>query len=305
MVKQIQPMKAPNESLTEAELPLLQYPVLVSPKIDGLRAMGKDNGPRSKTLRRFDNPWVNSFFNAPSLHGLDGEFVVGEPTGDDVIRRAGALRRHEGEPDAHWWLFDHYLEPTAPFRDRFKQKLMNALKQVPQPIRKRLHIVEHIFCKSPDEVLKAEERYLKMGFEGCMIRSITGTYKFGRATRKEGTLFKFKRFVDCEAQITGFEEGEHNMNEQEVQPDGSKKRSTKKAGKVKAGKIGTLLGIDLKTKQPVRINPAKMKHDERLYWFEHPEELKKQICTYRKFETGSKDKPRWPTWQCWRSKSDM
>lgn len=300
----IQPMKAPNESITEAELPLLTYPVLVSPKLDGLRAMGKDGGPRSKTLRRFDNPWVNSFFDSQALNGLDGELVVGEPTGDDVIRRCGALRRQEGEPDAHWWLFDQYRDASAPFSKR-NGSLASLLRQVPKNIRSRIHLVEHVLCKTPEEVLDAEERYLKMGYEGVMIRSVNGHYKFGRATKKEGLIFKFKRFVDREAKITGFEEGETNTNEQERNPDGSSKRSTKKAGMVKSGKVGTLLGIDLTTKQPVRINPAKMKHDERVYWFEHPEELKKQVCTYRLFEGGGTiDKPRWPTWQCWRAKAD-
>jgi len=65
---------------------------------------------------------------------------------------------------------------------------------------------------SAEELDAFEAACLRDGFEGVMLRSPSGRYKFGRSTLKENLLLKLKRFEDAEAQIIGFEELSHNAN---------------------------------------------------------------------------------------------
>jgi DNA ligase 1 len=54
---------------------LIQFPYLVSPKIDGLRALVKDGVVYSKTMKPIPTRRVQELFG--HLHGADAELTVG------------------------------------------------------------------------------------------------------------------------------------------------------------------------------------------------------------------------------------
>jgi DNA ligase-1 len=148
----------------------------------------------------------------------------------------------DGAPRFEFHVFDYAADPSKPYLERVGDLDMQILglqmesdrhdwlrPLVPSPIR------------SVEELVRYEEWCLDEGYEGVMIRSACGPYKFGRSTAREGYLLKLKRFEDAEAVVIGTEELLRNGNEQERDALGHAKRSKAKAGMVPGGTLGKLL----------------------------------------------------------------
>lgn len=73
------------------DLETLDYPVLVQPKLDGIRAVVKDGRLLSRTLKSIPNASIRAALERTVFEGLDGELVVGDPTADDCYRRMREL----------------------------------------------------------------------------------------------------------------------------------------------------------------------------------------------------------------------
>ena len=69
------------------DLDNLQYPVYVTPKLDGIRCLFKDGVALSRTLKPIPNKsiqvWAKQY--AKVLEGMDGELIVGPSTSPTVI----------------------------------------------------------------------------------------------------------------------------------------------------------------------------------------------------------------------------
>ena len=94
---------------------------------------------------------------------------------------------------------------------------------------------------SLNELDEANSTFIADGYEGSILRSPHGLYKFGRSTVNEGFLLKMKIFEDAEFKIVGFVEMMHNENEATKDALGNTERSSHKAGKVKSGILGSLV----------------------------------------------------------------
>ena len=142
------------------------------------------------------------------------------------------------------------------------------------------------------------------GYEGAMVRSIDGPYKFGRATENEGYLLKIKRFVDSEAVVLNCYELMHNDNEAETNALGRTERSTKKEGMVGAGTLGGFNVRDLKSGVEFSIGSG-FTADERSRFWERRGKLSGLVVKYKYFASGSKKRPRFPIFEGIRDKRDM
>src|SRR5262245_35069587 len=109
-----------------ADLSELRYPVLVSPKLDGVRAIRLGNRLVSRTLKDIPNKYVRNWCIEHLPEGLDGELLLRDWTApfSDV---SSAIMSIEGEPDFVFAAFDVLsLDPSdgrhfndEPFEDRF------------------------------------------------------------------------------------------------------------------------------------------------------------------------------------------
>ena len=221
------PLKAPNE------VPInypnyfkeLRYPLLVSPKIDGIRG-GSINGTvlskSSKPLRSYQVQKELSL-----LDFADGEIVEGNPTDHDVYNRTQSHVMSFNKPgDLKYYIFDTWspVYYSMPFEDRFAK-----IKEDVADLRNPQYIaLDHAFVHTEAELLEAESRFINLGYEGVMLRNPSGTYKPARATWREGIVMKLKRFVDAEALILGIYERMHNDNEQTRDEQGYAFRSSSK-----------------------------------------------------------------------------
>lgn len=266
----------------------LTYPVLCSPKYDGLRCLILDGKAVSRNLKPFRNTYVQQCLRYLP-HGLDGELIVGEPNRGNVLGRTqSGIMSTDGTPDFTYYIFDDFSK-AMPFVERHKW-LLNIVDD-------RVVRVPHVMITSHDHFIEYEQKTIDEGYEGVMVRSINGRYKYGRATHNDQILWKFKRFKDSEALVYGLEEGVSNQNEPTVDNLGHSKRSHHQENYVPAQRVGTILARDLTTGHELRVSPGEMTAEDRKYYWENQQELIGQTITIKYFEYGMLNQPRFCTFK--------
>jgi len=214
----------------------LQYPVYVSPKIDGIRALTIHGALYSRSLKLLPNRYIQSKAGA-FLHGLDGEIVVGQATHPNCMQNTSSgVMSYAGEPKFTYLVFDAYNCPGG-FSLRYNY-LRNAVA-----LNYNIHveIIKQEICNDQYEVESKMLEYSGQGFEGLMARSPNGLYKYGRSTVREAYLLKHKVFESEWGQVVGFEEFMHNANELKTDNLGYAERSSHKDNMVPMGMLGSLV----------------------------------------------------------------
>lgn len=295
-----------------ADLKNLKFPVLASPKLDGIRCLIVDGVPLSRNLKKIPNEYIQKFLSAiGEIDGFDGELVVGSATAEDLFRSttSGVMGR-KGEPDFTFWVFDVHDRPTAYFeRLEFIKERIAALHDITTvaayallgfgAVRFRIKVLPQRTIHNDEELIAYEAEQVELGYEGVILRDAAAHYKFGRSTTKEGILLKVKRFEDSEALVLGVEEEMFNGNVATTNELGRTKRSSAKAGKVGKGTMGALVVRDIVTGVEFNIGCGFTAKDrERTDWVD-------KVVKYKFFPVGVKDKPRHPVYLGDRAPGDM
>lgn len=289
-------MFRPMLSATLLDPERLTYPVFVSPKLDGIRCVIKDGKALSRNLKPIRNDHVQRMLTGLP-DGLDGELIVGSSTDGHVLNRTqSGVMSAEGTPQFKYYVFDNFGMSQG-----FEYRL-TSLEDIRHS---HIEVVPHYTANSVGNLLNYEQLFLDEGYEGLMVRSIGGAYKYGRSTTNEGLLFKFKRFRDGEAIVFGLREGVHNQNEATTDALGRTKRSNHQTNKIGSCRVGTIMAVDRETGQPLEISPGRMTADQRKFYWEYPEQIMDRIIKYKTFDYGTLNVPRFSTFQAFRDPADM
>lgn len=231
MTKKIQPMLA-----KKAEYDKIKYPVLATPKLDGIRCLMVDGKAMSRTMKPIPNKFIQD--KLKDLHGMDGELMV--KGGFNEV--SSGIMNSNGEPDFEYYVFDCYTS-GAGYQLRIKD-LEEAFQElhwvVDEDVVSRVKILKPVEITCEESLEAYLEECLSKGYEGIMIRQPCSPYKYGRSTVKEGYLLKVKRFLDSEGTLVDVIEGMTNTNEQQRDELGKSKRSSAKDGLVPAGIAGSV-----------------------------------------------------------------
>jgi DNA ligase-1 len=210
----------------------------------------------------------------------------------------------EGTPDFIWWVFDYWTGFSLPYQERYK-RMCDHMGADFLAAHSRVKLLPHTLINNEDELNQYEDVMVTAGYEGIMLRSLNGPYKYGRSTTNEGYLLKLKRFADAEAVVIGFEERMHNANEATVDERGYTKRSSHQANLVPTGTLGALLVRDVKTNVEFSIGSGFDDVTRKKVWDLRSGYLG-QLVTYKHFDIcGVKDKPRIPTFKAFRDRRDV
>ena len=288
---------------TDADLKTLRFPLLASPKLDGIRAVVRDGIVYSRSNKPIPNKFVQSRF--ANCEYFDGELIVGPPTSKSVYRDTVSVVMSDDKPAHHvgFYVFDHVNDIGADYgnRARWLAEAVQAGLNANPDASVCLH--EQVDIRHIDELLQYEHECLEDGYEGLILRDPNAPYKMGRSTVKEGYLLKLKRFVDAEATIVDCFEREHNGNEAKTDELGRTKRSSHKAGKTGRGDLG---GFVLRTADGVEFSCGTGFSDaERAEYWANRDRLVGQIAKFKYFPIGVKKAPRHPVFLGWRDKRDM
>lgn len=275
----------------EANLKVLKFPVLASPKLDGVRALVRDGVVLSRSLKPIPNRHVQTLYGRPELEGLDGELILGDPTNPETYRRTvSAVMTIEGDPDVDFHVFDRWDRDYP-----YNEVALSYGLTIP---------VCSTLIRTMEELEEYEVALLDKSYEGVILRDPQSPYKFGRSTVKEGYLLKLKRFADSEAEIIDFEELMHNQNEAHINETGHTERSTKQDGLLPAGTLGALVVRDIQSGVEFKIGTGFAAAERQKFWNLRAS-LRGLLVKYQYFPTGSKEKPRFPSFQGFRHRIDL
>lgn len=280
----------------------LRFPLLASPKLDGVRAFVLDGRVMSRNMKPIRNGYVQALWGKPEFNGLDGELGVGSPTDPAFFRTTqSATSRADGEPEVSFHVFDVFdgqplIGGGFSARYQWLHERVSKLRMF-HVADNRTTPVMHELIANIQDLDSYEVKCLEAGYEGCMIRSLDGPYKNGRSTENEGWLLKVKRFADSEAIIWEFDEKFHNANPAGVNELGRTHRTSHKDGKVLTGVLGALKVRGLQ--EPYKdiefdIGTGFSDMERELFWNTR-EALVGRVVKFKYFPSGSKDKPRFPT----------
>jgi len=272
-----------------ADLEALRFPLLCTPKFDGIRCLIRKKTPVSRTLKPIPNKHVRAVLSA-CPNGLDGELIVQ----NNYNKTQSSVMREEGEPNFEYHVFDVVMD--APYSERMK---VLAEMELP-PICKKVLPIE---IRTRTSLLAYETRCLQDGYEGVMLRDPEGPYKCGRSTEKEGFLLKLKRFTDAEAKIIDYEELMHNENPLTYDTRGYAKRASCQENLVPAGTLGCFIVEDDAGRQ-FKVATGMTAEQRQEYW-DNIEDYIGQFVKYKFQEHGTKDLPRFPVFLGFRSVEDM
>ena len=279
------------------ELPI-RYPVICSPKLDGIRCLVLNGQAMSRKLKLIPNEHVRkSLAGLPD--GLDGEIL----SGATFQACSSAVMSHDGTPDFAFHVFDWAPGDLAEPYDRRILELETWSARTVHPC---LRVVPTVRIEDEATLLAYEAKCLAEGFEGVMIRDPKGPYKCGRSTEREGYLLKLKRFTTDEAYVIGFTELQHNTNVAEKDALGYTKRSHAKEGLQGAGTLGNFLVRDVKTGIEFEIGCGRgLTQILRQEIWTQRETFLGRIVVYKHQPTGVKERPRFPVFIGFRHPDDM
>lgn len=286
----------------------INFPVLASPKIDGIRFLVVDGQAQSRSGKPLPNRQFQEFIydHRHELESCDGEVVTGlDPACTDTSngtlfnRTQSHIMSRDALGDFSLHFFDKFAQPDFPFRFRTHSASSHVLA-LKHP---KVHYVKHTILNSPEEVVQYEEAALLAGYEGIMLRNPFASYKYGRSTLKQQGLVKIKRFVDDEAVVVGFVPLARNTNPIVLDAFGLAKRSSHQAGKVADELLGKLIvkhskygefcvgsGFDMNTREIV---------------WNRKEDYLGRIVTFKYQPHGTMNAPRAPIFKGFRSRDDV
>ena len=312
------PLNSPADTPTFFED--IVFPQLVSPKIDGIRALVRpvelkeflsleetntidvQNVVLSRNLERLRSNQVQKWFS--NMLWCDGELAY-NPTASDCLNVTQSYVRSRDKfcETLKYYVFDYCEDAAAelPYFER-QLKLEEVVTRMKNP---HVEIIPQIHVDTVEELLAIEANFLEQGYEGVMFRNPIGHYKHNRSTYRENLIYKLKRFKDAEAVIVECIEGKENLNTLETDARGYAKRSTNKEFMIGNGRLGKFRVRDPKTGEEFLVAAGVLKIPEREYVLRHAEKFIGKTITYRYFDYGIKDERRFARFIAFRESWDM
>jgi DNA ligase 1 len=290
----------------DADLKLVKFPVYVQPKIDGVRALHINGSFCGRSLKPFANKNLMGYFNRPIFSGLDGELTIGSLLDGETCRRTtSGTNTIDGPPGSE---FVYNVFDIGQYNRTYEARRAE-LRAYVDDLRStdicNVRLVSIDWANNANEVLELHAKYLALGYEGSILRDPKGHYKSGRGTAREAAFLRIKDFHDAEALVLSIEESDENLNEATINELGHTTRSSHKENKRKNGMLGRMICRDITTGDTITVAPGKMTHEERKFYWENPDEVVGKLVKYKTMGYGKKDKPRFPTFQVFRSEIDM
>ena len=208
------------------------WPVMVQPKLDGIRCIIRREGDelvaRSRNGKVFDTleyllAELNGLFQRYPFLVLDGE-LYNHDYKDNFNKIISLVRKKKPDnPAEKWdetlkeaydsiqyWVYDIPQifmsdDMDTPYHERTFGFIYDAMEIYHWP--DCLYYVSNKWCPNHDMVQQAHKEYINAGFEGSMVRINKG-YENGRSK----SLLKFKDFQDAEYLVIGIDEGEGNRS---------------------------------------------------------------------------------------------
>jgi DNA ligase 1 len=301
------PLLAPNEQI---DLAILQYPLLGSRKLDGIRCIFKDGEMITRNLKHFPNIKLRQNFEPLKKYSydnniiLDGELLAESLTFNEL---SGLCRQLDKElpKDLYFYCFDMIKDSmfNIPFNVRTKE-LQNMFFKgnfASYPMK----VLEQRLYKTMEEIEIDFKITIENGnCDGLILRNPSSKYKFGRATLKENIIYKLKQYQTFDAQIYGIVQAtkvrdgvETTINELGRSVTSKKQADRRLIEKASAFEVLYTNG------QVLKVTLAMTDEEKEEIWKNQKSYLGKTI-EYKGMLIGAKDLPRHPVFLRYRNDKD-
>ena len=288
--------------LLSCEVPLdkVKFPIYISTKFDGIRALVIDGVVYSRSLKPIRNKHVQKLFGKSEYNGFDGELIVGDIYAKDVFQKTtSGVMSEDGTPDVRFYVFDLWNLPDADYESR--QRVLQDLLLQDETMSSIVYTMIHK-CHNKESLEFFLNHEQKVGGEGLIGRNPKGTYKYGRSTPKEQLSIKFKFFQQEDFEVVGFNERMHNTNEQKRDELGYAERSSARDGLVPTNTLGSLV---LKYNDTTFSCGTGFDDKLRKEIWDNKEAYLGKLASIRYMSVGSKDLPRCPSFVWFRHTEDI
>lgn len=291
----------------------VRFPKIASIKLDGIRILCRQLRTWTRSNKEVPNKHIRELLSRPEYDGFDIEFIVGPPNAEDVFdRSSSAFRREVDIPtDYKFYVFDYIPDgyETVPYEERIRQLVdkITALNDTRFEVRVDPVFIPHVgtLIHNGDELDTLYSKVLDDGYEGLILRDPTGYYKYGKGSPVDQSILKLKPSEDSEAIILELLEARTNLNEAFTNELGGTSRTSHQENKVGNGMVGKFLAMDIYSGAVFKLSAGQMKHPERVYAFENPDDYVFHIATYRFMPIGIQEKPRMNRYLRLRSLADI
>lgn len=295
------PMLAPNQ---EVDLNNINYPILASYKLDGIRCLFIKGEMLSRSLKPIQNKQLREKMKPLADYSkehdviLDGEIYSHELTFQEItrfvmtqdfeekrsIKKFGKIL--EIPESLKFYCFDCVKENN--FSQPFAERLANVTLELPI-----INWVSQITMWKKTDIEEYFDVALKAGFEGLILKSDCGKYKCGRGTIKEGLIYKVKPFVTFDAEILDvIQATEVDQNaEKKINELGRSVTSKKKGDRILIEK-SSAFEVEYKGLK-LKVTLAMTDEEKEEVWANREQYIGK-IIEYKGMLVGSKDVPRHP-----------
>lgn len=283
----------------------LPFPVLATPKLDGIRCLKVGGRALTRSFKSISNRHAREWIEANLPDGVDGELMLRDGTFSETT---SAIGRRDGQPDFVFHIFDCVCDGNLhePYRRRVAdlEGLLGFSESDPRS--RHLVFVTPTVVRNSAELLAYEEGCIAAGYEGVMVRTPDSPYKCGRSTEREAWLLKIKRFEDAEAVVLEPYEGMTNQNTAELDAFGRTKRSLAQAGMIGRGELGGFIVRHLSTGVEFRLGYNHVVGGiDRVTLWQARQSLIGRVVKFSHQPSGAKEAPRFPKFIGFRETWDM
>ena len=298
------PITKPMLAASLENIDSIKFPVYVTPKLDGIRCLKIDGNIVSRTFKPIRNAELAAAVKDLLPDGSDGELIMGG-TFQNTTSMVMSADKTIGNEKAYFYWFDYVLDDNKKTYLERIDDMKKFVEEHPEILTASpVKIVPLIPTEinTAEELVQYESEVLEKGFEGVMLRTSHGPYKFGRSTLKEGSLVKMKKFDDDDAIVIGFISSSSRRMLPTKDEFGYAKRSSHKDGKIDQDTLGSLIVVWRETEFSIGSG---FTAEQRKEFWDQRNNLIGKLVKFKYFATGMKEAPRFPIFLGFRHPDDM
>lgn len=192
---------------------LLRFPVDVQRKFDGVRCLAYREGNEVLLISRNGLQWTAPHIAKaladilPEDCVLDGEMYVHGVGFQTITSWVKRLQPETEQVEFHIYDCPEYNGITEESWSVRKQHLAEVMRNAKKP----LILTDTYSASSEKEIKTLQKQFVSEGFEGAIVRILTGIYKYGE---RSNYVLKVKDFIDAEYEVVGAETGKKGSKEE-------------------------------------------------------------------------------------------
>jgi len=216
LVPSFEVMLAPNEI---PNILNIRYPLYVQPKYDGFRCVYLPLGGSESFFSRSGKPFGNqeliehfSALQGITSYVLDGELYSHKRSFNEIVAIL-TTETAQIPNDIKYIVYDcvpieDWKAQNCNLTYEYRLKLLRTVITGSVADYAKVIDVPTDIVETPLAVKNLYETYLQKGYEGVMLKSVEGKYKWKRCTINSGEMLKLKPFETLDLKVTGTYAGE-------------------------------------------------------------------------------------------------